>query len=78
MLGVELTKIAIFDKTKKEIKKMEESTKSLYLNFDKIKVLNKKLLLLNLLMFMQDTITHFKNTGKQKRHMLYLDISSKK
>lgn len=41
-LGVELTIIAIFDKTKKEIKKMEESTKSLYLNFDKIKLLNKK------------------------------------
>lgn len=60
-LGAQPTIIVIFDKIKKEIKKMKQSANSLYINFNKIKVLNKQKVSLNLLMYMQEVSILFKN-----------------
>ena len=60
-LGAQPTIIVIFDKIKKEIKKMKQSANSLYINFNKIKVLNKEKVSLNLLMYMQEVSILFKN-----------------
>ena len=43
-LGAKQTIITIFDKIRKEIKKMEQPTKILYINFDNIRVLNDEML----------------------------------
>ena len=43
-LGAKQTTITIFDKIRKEIKKMEQPTKILYINFDNIRVLNDEML----------------------------------
>ena len=59
--GTEPTIIAIFDKIKKQIEKMKQSAKSLYIKLDKIKVLNKEKVPLNLPMYMQEVTILFKN-----------------
>ena len=76
-LAAEPTIITIFDKIKKEIKKMEHPTKSIYVNLDKMG--NKKKVILNFPIYMQDVVIHYKsirkkNNKKNKTHTIHKHI----
>ena len=70
ILGAEPTIIIIFNKIKKEIKKIGHSAQNVYVNFNKVKVLNKEIVPLSLPMYMRDVTMHLKSIAKGKNRTL--------
>lgn len=75
-LGTEPKLMEIFDRIKKEIKKMEQLIQNLHLSFNFLKVLSKEILLLKKPIYVQDAVIHFKTVAKTKNvyfSNVYLD-----